>query len=87
MLGVLFSIPFGVALVLSCGVFTAVVAFLIGRQFRGRILAWLATRPAVEEKFRFMDNVIAKVRAINNQNKLCFKAFHLLHIYIFFNDI
>jgi hypothetical protein len=34
-----------------------------------------------------MDNVIAKVRAINNQNKLCFKAFHLLHIYIFFNDI
>jgi len=57
----LFSVPFGAALVLSCGTFTALTAFLIGRQFQERILHWLVAHPSFYKKFENMNKIITKV--------------------------
>lgn len=58
--GALFGIVPGFLLVLSCGVTSAALSFLIGRKFRGSFISMLENRPRTLEKFIWIDHMVTK---------------------------
>jgi len=58
--GAFFGVKQGVPLVLACGVLSAAICFAVGRRFRAPMLALLMRHEALQQKFMFVDKVIAR---------------------------
>ena len=58
--GVLWGVVPGTALVLSCGLVSALFCFLVGRRFQAGLLKRLEDKPAVNEKFTLLNEIINK---------------------------